>query len=245
MRSSPANIEGDIITRALVAGPLSSGAGGGAVNPGEIHYYPFDADLECDSDTPTPVTGSVSVEKKDTDSVAPLPGAEFQLWRESNSTAGLQTGGANPDTKVGDPCVTGAAGICGETVPTGTYYWQETAAPDGYDLPDPAVFGPLPLTEDNTDTGVAVTAKDTKTPQEPDGSLHLKKSDANTGRPLEGAVVELWKESNGRAGLQTNGRTSDTLTGTKCTTDSRGTCDFDPTRPTAQPLPARCRWEQP
>ncbi|MEU5060230.1 MULTISPECIES: prealbumin-like fold domain-containing protein [unclassified Streptomyces] len=73
-----------------------------------------------------------------------------------------------------------------------------------------------------------MTAKDTKTPEEHDGSLHLKKSDAKTGRPLEGAVFELWKESNGRAGLQTNGRTPDTLTGTECTTDSRGTCDFDP-----------------
>ncbi|MGW0966554.1 collagen-binding domain-containing protein [Streptomyces sp. NPDC002516] len=337
----PANLEGDIITRALVAGPLSGGAGGGAVNAGEIHYFPFDADLECDSDTPTPVTGSVSVKKTDSDTGAALPGAEFQLWRETNGTAGLQTsgadpdtrvgdpcvtglagtcgetvgtgtyywqetaapdgydlpapavfgplvltddnaaagvsvtaqdtktpvtpgqgrvrvrkvdedsntplrgaefqlwretngtaglqtGGTNPDTKVGAPCVTGLAGTCGETVPTGTYYWQETAAPDGYDLPNPAVFGPLVLTDDNAEAGVSLTARDTKTPEEHDGSLHLKKSDAKTGRPLEGAVFELWKESNGRAGLQTNGRTPDTLTGTKCTTDSRGTCDVDP-----------------
>ncbi|MFE2303769.1 collagen binding domain-containing protein, partial [Streptomyces sp. NPDC059445] len=175
-----------------------------------------------------PGEGRVRVRKVDADSNAPLRGAEFQLWQESNGTAGLQTGGTNPDTKVGDPCVTGAAGTCGETVETGTYYWQETAAPDGYDLPDPAVFGPLVLTDDNADAGVSVTAADTKTPEEHDGSLHLKKSDAKTGRPLEGAVFELWKESNGRAGLQTNGGNPDTLTGTECTTDSSGTCDFDP-----------------
>ncbi|MEV6699328.1 collagen-binding domain-containing protein [Streptomyces sp. NPDC051453] len=337
----PANLEGDIITRELVAGPLSGGAGGGAVNAGEIHYFPFNADLRCDSDAPARVIGSVSVEKKDADSGDPLAGAEFQLWRETNGTdglqtsgnnadtkvrapcttgtdgecaqtvvggtyywqetaapdgydlpdpavfgpltltaanadagvsvtaqntetpvdpgegrvrvrkvdtdsgnplrsaefqlwresndqTGLQTGGANADTKVGDTCITGAAGTCGQTVPTGTYYWQETAAPDGYDLPNPAVFGPLTLTDANADAGVSVTAQNTKTPEEPDGSLHLKKSDSKTGRPLEGAEFELWKESNGRAGLQTNGRNPDTLTGTKCVTDSNGTCDFDP-----------------
>ncbi|WP_241265598.1 choice-of-anchor A family protein [Streptomyces boncukensis] len=224
----PANIEGDIITRELVAGPLSGGAGGGAVNAGEIHYFPFDADLQCDSGTPAPVTGAVSVEKKDAESGDPLRGAVFQLWRESNGIEGLQTGGDAPDTEVGDRCTTGADGECARTVETGTYYWQEVAAPDGYDLPDPAVFGPLTLTRANAATGVSTTARNTQTPEEPEGSLRVMKSDAQTGRPLEGAVFQLWKESNGRAGLQTSGRDPDTRTGTGCATDSKGTCDFAP-----------------
>ncbi|MFE4697963.1 collagen-binding domain-containing protein, partial [Streptomyces sp. NPDC056738] len=221
----PSNLEGDIITRALVAGPLSGGAGGGAVNAGEIHYFPFDADLECDSDTPTPVTGSVSVRKTDADTGDPLQGAEFQLWRESNGTDGLQTSGTDPDTKVGDPCVTGAAGTCAETVETGTYYWQETAAPDGYDLPDPAVFGPLVLTDGNVDAGVSVTAQDTKTPVVPgEGRVRVRKVDADSSAPLRGAEFQLWRESNGTAGLQTGGTNPDTKVGDRCVTGLAGTC---------------------
>ncbi|MEV6191161.1 SpaA isopeptide-forming pilin-related protein [Streptomyces sp. NPDC051920] len=221
----PSNLEGDIITRSLVAGPLSGGAGGGAVNAGEIHYFPFDADLECDSDTPTPVTGSVSVEKTDADTGETLAGAEFQLWRESNDTAGLQTTGTDPDTKVGDPCVTGAAGTCSETVETGTYYWQETAAPDGYDLPDPAVFGPLVLTDANADAGVSVTASDTKTPVDPgEGRVRVRKVDADSGAPLRGAEFQLWRETNGTTGLQTTGINPDTKVGDPCVTGAAGTC---------------------
>uniref|UniRef100_UPI001C27825E prealbumin-like fold domain-containing protein n=1 Tax=Streptomyces buecherae TaxID=2763006 RepID=UPI001C27825E len=89
-----------------------------------------------------PVTGDVSVLKTDAGSGDPLAGAEFVLWRESNGVAGLQTTGDDPDTRVSE-CTTPASGECSETTGLGTYYWEETAAPDGYDLPDPNVFGPL------------------------------------------------------------------------------------------------------
>ncbi|WP_432149682.1 collagen-binding domain-containing protein [Streptomyces sp. bgisy029] len=48
----PSNIEGQIVARELIAGPLTGG-GSGAVNAGEIHEFPFDADITCTS-TPTP-----------------------------------------------------------------------------------------------------------------------------------------------------------------------------------------------
>ncbi|MFJ3895529.1 collagen-binding domain-containing protein [Streptomyces sp. NPDC090083] len=224
----PSNIEGDIITRELVAGPLSGGSGGGAVNAGEIHYFPFDAQLQCDS-TPTPnATGTVRVVKKDAQSGAVLPGAQFALWKETNGTTGLQTTGTDPDTQVGDTCTTGADGICSREVETGTYYWQETKAPIGYDLPSPAVFGPLVLTTANASQGVTVTANDTKTPAPSvHGRIVIHKTDAKNGRRLPGAVFQVWKETNGVRGLQTRGRTADTKVGPACATDTRGTCAFD------------------
>ncbi|MGW2306219.1 choice-of-anchor A family protein [Streptomyces sp. NPDC001809] len=201
----------------------SAASGGGGQ---EFHAYPFNGDLP-DCDGTNTVTGEVRVLKTDASSGAVLPGATFQLWKESNGTAGLQTSGATPDTQVGETCTTGADGVCERTVETGTYYWQETAAPDGYDLPSPAVFGPLVLTEANAEAGVSVTAANSRTPVPPGtGSVKLLKSDADSGLPLPGATFELWEETNGRTGLQTDGATPDTRVGTSCTTDRAGLCSF-------------------
>ncbi|MFZ3555944.1 collagen-binding domain-containing protein [Streptomyces sp. BH055] len=46
------NIEGDIIAKTLTAGPISEA--NGPVNAGEIHYFPFDANLECDDNSSSP-----------------------------------------------------------------------------------------------------------------------------------------------------------------------------------------------
>ncbi|MFM9370109.1 collagen binding domain-containing protein [Streptomyces sp. Da 82-17] len=174
--------------------------------------------------------GPVKVVKTDKKTGKPLAGARFELWRETNDTAGLQTVGINPDTRVGDPCTTGADGVCTRTVPVGTYYWRETQAPPGYVLPKPAVFGPLELTKDKCKTGVTVKAtnsrKPPKPPHKPKGSLHVVKVDKKTGKPLQGAVFQLWRETNGRAGLQTSGTSRDTRIGNGCATDTRGRCDF-------------------
>ncbi|MFZ3561455.1 collagen-binding domain-containing protein [Streptomyces sp. BH055] len=48
----PSNIEGDIIAKTLTAGPIDGPTG--PVNAGEIHYFPFDANLECDDSSPSP-----------------------------------------------------------------------------------------------------------------------------------------------------------------------------------------------
>ncbi|MCW5252673.1 SpaA isopeptide-forming pilin-related protein [Streptomyces sp. SHP 1-2] len=190
----------------------------------EFHAYPFDGDLP-DCGEPQPVTGEVRVEKTDAETGDPLAGADFELWEETNGVPGLQTTGAAPDTQVGDTCTTGDNGLCTRTVETGTYYWLETAAPDGYELPDPNVFGPLVLTEANAPDGVQVTAENTPSgPFTRTGEVRVEKTDADTGDPLAGAKFELWEETNGVPGLQTTGADPDTQTGDVCTTDADGLC---------------------
>ncbi|WP_228449814.1 choice-of-anchor A family protein [Streptomyces alkaliterrae] len=200
---------------------------GGDTGPSgqEFHAYPFLGDLPDCAREPEP-RGEVSVTKRDAEDEEPLAGAVFQLWRESNDTPGLQTGGDDPDTRVGDACVTDDDGRCADTVELGTYYWQELAPPDGYDLPDPAVFGPLVLTAENAADGVGVTAynRETEEPQE-SGEVSVTKLDADTEEPLAGAVFQLWRETNGREGLQTRGANPDTRVGSTCETDAEGRCD--------------------
>ncbi|WP_455680233.1 collagen-binding domain-containing protein [Streptomyces roseolus] len=58
----PANIEGDVIAKALTAGPLEA-ARAADVNAGEIHYFPFAAELSCeDGGSPTPAPSPSTTE---------------------------------------------------------------------------------------------------------------------------------------------------------------------------------------
>ncbi|MFJ4674751.1 SdrD B-like domain-containing protein [Kitasatospora sp. NPDC088783] len=55
------------------------------------------------------------------------------------------------------------------------------------------------------------------------GALRLVKHDQD-GRPLPGAVFQLWREANGTDGLQADGDRPDTKVGDPCTTGTDGTC---------------------
>lgn len=58
----PANIEGDVVAKALTAGPLEA-ARAADVNAGEIHYFPFAAELSCEDGTgPTPTASPSTTE---------------------------------------------------------------------------------------------------------------------------------------------------------------------------------------
>ncbi|MEV7416004.1 SpaA isopeptide-forming pilin-related protein [Streptomyces sp. NPDC089919] len=188
----------------------------------EFHNYPFNGDLpDCGGPVP-PTDGQVTVLKVDADTGAALPGAVFELWHETNGREGLQTDGMTPDTKVGQTCTTGANGVCTQRMPLGSYYWRETKAPDGYDLPDPAVFGPLTLTAQNAEEGVSVLVGDTRTRVR--GEVRVLKVDAETGDPLAGADFRLYRETNGIPDLQTTGANPDTSVGEACLTGADGYC---------------------
>ncbi|MDT0268679.1 choice-of-anchor A family protein [Streptomyces sp. DSM 44915] len=144
------NIEGDIVVRSLVAGPIED-----SVNAGEIHYFPFDAEIECGDVEPD--EGEIRVEKTDAESGEPLSGAVFELWRETNGLEGLQVEGADPDTMADAPCVTDSDGSCVfDGLAPGEYYLRETAVPGGYQFPEQTVTGPYTLTEDNLADGITV-----------------------------------------------------------------------------------------
>ncbi|OKJ06778.1 SdrD B-like domain-containing protein [Kitasatospora sp. CB01950] len=110
--------------------------------------------------------GELRLVKNDQDGKA-LPGAVFQLWRETNATDGLQTDGDKPDTKVGDPCTTGDDGTCRTVTDKGTYYWQEITPPKGYQTPEQPVLGPVVLDDDHLDDGVSTTAVNKLLPPPP------------------------------------------------------------------------------
>ncbi|MFE9421493.1 SpaA isopeptide-forming pilin-related protein [Kitasatospora sp. NPDC006697] len=210
--------------RLFTTGSLTHTSGGTGGSGTEFHAYPFNGDLPACGNPPAP-TASTSVTKTDAATGAPLAGAEFQLWRETNGDPGLQTTGTTPDTKVGPPCTTQADGVCStDGLPLGTYYWQEVSAPAGYDLPDPAV---TQVVLDTDGQNVAVTAKDTRTPVVETASTSVTKTDAATGEPLAGAVFQLWRETNGVPDLQTGGANPDTAVGSPCTTPADGVCSAD------------------
>lgn len=193
----------------------TSTGGGGQ----EFHAYPFDGDLPACGGT-APTEGRVSVLKQDGDG-RPLGGATYELWRETNGVTGAQFTSPGADTKVAD-CVTPAAGVCTRTVPLGTYYWRETAAPDGYELADDPVAD-LTLNAQNATAGASARMSNAKIPPA-SAEVVLRKSDADGGALLAGARFELWRESNGTTGLQTGPRGADEKLAGLCTTGAQGTC---------------------
>ncbi|WP_405773757.1 SdrD B-like domain-containing protein [Streptomyces sp. NBC_01538] len=60
-------------------------------------------------------------------------------------------------------------------------------------------------------------------------TLTVVKTDRKTGKPLRGAVFQLWLDSNGEAGLQRQGAGKDRMVG-DCVTGGTGTCTFDDNR---------------
>ncbi|CAM5586260.1 hypothetical protein SAVIM338S_05124 [Streptomyces avidinii] len=179
------------------------------------------------ANTVIPPTAEVVLRKSDGDTGAVLAGAGFELWRETNDRPGLQTTGDPRDEQVAVTCTTDAQGTCTVRLPIGErYYWRETRAPGGYDLPANPVTA-FDLAEGDVQGGRVVRVVNEKR-EVPGftGSIKVLKKDAKTKRPLRGAVFEVWKETNNTKGLQTRGINADRKVSAGCATDRAGVCEF-------------------
>jgi uncharacterized surface anchored protein len=130
----------------------------------------------------TPVRGGIEVRKTDEKNGRPLAGAVFELWKESNGVAGLQTtasGSVPADTRRGPGCSTDDGGVClFEDLPVGAYYLRETDVPEGYVLPEQPVTGPLTITPQNAGETITVRIANERgeRPKEEKGKLTIHPS---------------------------------------------------------------------
>lgn len=144
--------------------------------------------------------GIITLRKTDAENGIPLDGAEFDLYRRTG------TGSVKMNAQ---PLVTDKNGeIRVENLPVGDYYFVETKAPDGYELPagNAAVFevgsaGSNDITRDRL-TAPAVNAANNKIY----GSVEVEKK-GDGGMPLAGVTFELHRVYKG----------ADTTVGSKIT----------------------------
>lgn len=177
---------------------------------------------------PAPLgSATVVLRTMDRDTGAPLPGARFELWRETNDRAGLQTSGPGADEKHDGACVSDARGSCTVELPVGeTYYWLEAVVPAGYERPGEPVTA-FDLGADSAEEGLVLDVPNRRRGADHSGEVRVLKKDWKTKRPLHGAVFELWRETNRTAGLQARGINADHRVRPGCATDADGVCDFD------------------
>ncbi|MEU6214059.1 SpaA isopeptide-forming pilin-related protein [Streptomyces sp. NPDC047023] len=103
--------------------------------------------------------GFIRVRARDAKTSRALHGAVFEVWREFNGTAGLQTEGSDPDPRLGPGCATDGAGRCEfGPLPSGRFYLRAAAVPEGYVVPTAEVTGPLILDGSSPDHRVEVTS---------------------------------------------------------------------------------------
>ncbi|WP_164510151.1 SpaA isopeptide-forming pilin-related protein [Lacticaseibacillus yichunensis] len=135
-------------------------------------------------------TGSVVLNKTDSDTGKTLAGAVFELYKKDG-------------TKVASGLTTDAKGqIKVNDLKPGDYYFVETAAPAGYELND----GKLNFTVEFQATTKVATVSATNA--EKTGSVVLNKTDGDTGKALAGAVFNLYKKDGTKvaSGLTTNAK---------------------------------------
>ncbi len=195
----------------------------------DLPANPFSSTITIDADnagTALPVrtfrdpraTSRLVVEKLDATNQALLGGAEFTLWLDEDGNAGPPTDG---DTSMGSCTTVPLLGRCSiADLDFGTYYWEETAAPTGYDLPADLFSDRSPSTPPTPEPSRRRRWIDPRTP----GTLVVLKTDAGTDEPLADAEFTLWMDQDGNDGPPT---TADEQMGTCTTALPSGSCEID------------------
>ena len=165
-------------------------------------------------ETPPPPTSNVKVEKLDAVTGALIDTAKFKLWRDSGTTVGAVDAG---DILVAPGEVsTGTSGNAAGTyswsgLSQGAYILEETVAPQGYLLSQPATQA------FTLGSGTTVT-KQFRNPQSPT-SVEVLKQDDETGEVLGGAEFQAYADNGSTRGVLDAG---DTPIGAPVLTDARG-----------------------
>ncbi|WP_235618646.1 SdrD B-like domain-containing protein [Embleya scabrispora] len=172
----------------------------------------------------------------------PVPGATVNLYDESGKVVGTTKtsargeyyfddsnvpGGLKPKTKytirLDNPADYAANGPLYQWVPTdegvgdNRFVDSKGKVPTGGRYPERALTTGGPGENDHTyDFGF----------RQQEGAVRLVKHDQD-GKALAGAKFELWRETNGTEGLQSDGTTPDTKVGEPCTTGTDGLCKRD------------------
>jgi hypothetical protein len=145
------------------------------IGPGEEHTPGIEITVTFD-DPRQP--GTILAEKVDAeDSSIKLAGAHFQLYRDDGDDL------FDPDdTAIGDGQISDASGqVMFTNVNFGTYFVVETVAPDGYDLPDSVVCGPLTISALMLNLTANCTGENAFEDPEKPASLELDKQVAPAG----------------------------------------------------------------
>lgn len=145
--------------------------------------------------------GKIRLTKTD-DAALPLSGAEFTLYDKNMAAlATVKSMTAAEALAAGTGAVEGSAEFT--ELAYGTYYLQETKAPDGY-LRDTTVYKVLVnsddytevYTKDDSTTAALTISNDKLSTTPPLISVKVKKTDSKTGAALADATFEIYKDGN-------------------------------------------------
>lgn len=164
-----------------------------AISAGEIEAY--NGNVMIRSFENEKQNGKIRLMKTD-DSGLPLPGAEFTLY-DKNRTA-LATAKSMTEAEA---LTAGTAEFTG--LAYGTYYLQETKAPDGY-MRDAGIYEVVVNSDDYTSlytkkdgtTAELIISNQKLSTAPPLISLKIKKTDAETNTALANATFEIYKDGN-------------------------------------------------
>ncbi|MCI1637101.1 MAG: hypothetical protein LKI30_03220 [Bifidobacterium crudilactis] len=145
----------------------------------------------------TPKRSRLSVLKVDADDYTPLSGARFTLFRDNNGNGVVDDTDAAVNSCATEVIPANPDGRCSVEVDGfGRFLWVESVAPPGYELRQ-GVVGTVYVEPFNAGDGLDLLIPTVVSDRKSTTSLKVRKSDAQTGEALAGAVFDLTLDSNG------------------------------------------------